>query len=78
MRTTIRLNEKLLREAKEFAARHGTSLTRLVEDALFEKLRQPNSPRQDIDLPVDGHGGLCEGVNLDSNSDLLAFMESAD
>jgi hypothetical protein len=41
MQTTLRLDDRLYRAAKAEAAREGISLTRLVEDALAQRLRQP-------------------------------------
>ena len=38
MKTTINLNDQLLRRAKQRAARRGITLTRFVEDALRAKL----------------------------------------
>ena len=78
MRTTVRLNEHILRRAKEYAARHGTSLTRVVEDALAEKLSRSQPPHERPVLPVDGRGGLREGIPLNSNRELLALMEEDD
>ncbi len=44
MQTTLRLDDRLYRAAKAEAAREGISLTRLVEDALAQRLRQPSPP----------------------------------
>lgn len=38
MKTTINVNDQLLRQAKQRAARRGITLTRLIEDALRAKL----------------------------------------
>ena len=38
MKTTLNLNERILRQAKGRAAQDGVTLTRFVEDALREKL----------------------------------------
>lgn len=38
MKTTINLNDQLLRRAKQRASRRGTTLTRFIEDALRAKL----------------------------------------
>ena len=38
MKTTLNLNDQLLRQAKERAARDGITLTKFVEDALRVKL----------------------------------------
>jgi hypothetical protein len=76
MRTTVRLDDALLAEAKALAARTGRTLTDVIEDALRESLsRGSGRPRRTIELPV-AHGGPRPGVNLDSTSDLLDIMEA--
>jgi hypothetical protein len=77
MRTTVRLDDVLLAEAKALAARTGRSLTRVIEDSLRETLaRRGDEPRSPVELPVVRGGRLRPGVNLDSMSDLLDIMES--
>jgi hypothetical protein len=76
MRTTIRLDERLLADAKALAARTGRSLTRVIEDSLREALARGDERREPVELPVVRGGRLRPGVNLDSTSDLLDLMES--
>lgn len=80
MRTTIRIDDQLLREAKEFAARSGRSLTSIIEDALRETLsRQRDSgQREPVRLVTVGGKGLLPGVDLDDSAALLDLMESSD
>jgi hypothetical protein len=40
MRTIISLDDELHRQAKSFAAEHGTTLTALVEEALRARLAE--------------------------------------
>ncbi len=71
MRTTIRLDDSLLREAKAFAARRGRTLTSVIEDGLrAQLLRAEASPeRHDaVQLPTWGGGGLRPGVDLDDSA----------
>jgi predicted transcriptional regulator len=77
MRTTIRLNDALLAEAKALAARSGRTLTRVIEDSLREALArgQGDPAAATPELPVVRGGRLRPGVNLDSISDLLETME---
>ena len=80
MRTTIRLDNDLFNEVKEYAARSGKTLTAVISDALREAMaRYEVSPQQEyISLPV-GHGdGLLPGVDLDDTASLLDLMEAAD
>ena len=77
MRTTVRLDDELLAQAKALAARTGRTLTRVIEDSLREALaRRSNVDRGRVELPVVRGGMLRPGVNLDSMSDLLDIMES--
>ncbi len=80
MRTTIRLDETLLRDAKQLAARSGKSLTAIIEDALRESLTRQRSlgTRKAVRLnTVDGNG-LRPGVDLDDSASLLDLMDASD
>ena len=77
MRTTVRLDDHLLAEAKALAARTGRTLTQVIEDSLREALSErPHDRTAVTQLPVVHGGRLRQGVNLDSMSDLLDVMES--
>jgi hypothetical protein len=79
MRTTINLDDALLAEAKQVAARTGRSLTAVVEDALRESLhRRHRNPRRVIELPRFGEGGVQPRVDLDDSAALLDLMEQDD
>lgn len=77
MRTTVRLDDDLLQEAKAHAARTGRSLTRLLEDALRTFLTLDRRPRRRSagKLPTYGSGGLRPGVDLDDTAALYEVME---
>jgi hypothetical protein len=77
MRTTIRLNDDLLAQAKETAIRSGRTLTAVIEDALREALSRPEKPpkRRRTRLISSGKGWLRPGVNLDSSAELLDIMD---
>jgi hypothetical protein len=79
MRTTINIDDALLAQAKQVAARSGRSLAAVVEDALRESLaRRDRHVRQPVELPVFGDGGLQPGVDLDDSAALLDLMERDD
>ena len=79
MRTTINLDDDLLAEAKQVAARTGRTLTAVVEDALRESLhRRHRTVRRVVELPVFGEGGVQPGVDLDDGAALLDLMERDD
>ena len=76
MRTTIRLDEELLAEAKSLAARTGRTLTKVIEDALRQSLAQrPDPAGGAARLPTFAGRGLRPGVDLDDAGDLLDVME---
>lgn len=77
MRTTIRLDDALLAEAKQLAARTGRTLTSVIEEALRESLaqRRRRPQRAPVELPTDGEGGVRPGVDLDDSASLLDLME---
>jgi hypothetical protein len=78
MRTTIRLDDQLLKEAKQLAIDTNQTLTAVIEDALRERLARQNQPelRQPIRLTVFAGQGLQPGVDLDDSAALLDLMES--
>ena len=77
MRTTIRLDDQLMRKAKQVAARTGRTLTAVIEDALRQSLsHSPSAAKpQPIRLIHTGVGGLRPGVDLDHTAELLDVME---
>jgi hypothetical protein len=77
MRTTIRLDDDLLVEVKQIAARSDKTLTSVVEDALREMLarQQKTKDRSPVRLTTVSGGGLQPGVDLDDSAALLSLME---
>lgn len=78
MRTTVRLDEGLLQEAKTEAARRGETVTSLIERGLrlvlAETRRSPRRTR--VELPVSrARGGTRPGVNLDDSGALLDVLD---
>ncbi len=80
MRTTIRIDETLLQDAKHLAVRTGRSLTAVIEDALREALARQRAaaPRQPVEWVTVGGQGLRPGVDLDDSASLLDLMEAPD
>jgi hypothetical protein len=78
MRTTVRLDEGLLEQARREAARRGVTLTSLIEQGLRLALRRPRAPtRTDrVRLPVSrATGGVIPGVDLNDTADLLDRLD---
>ena len=81
MRTTVRLDEGLLDQAKREAQRRGTTVTALIEEGLRLVLRPPApvAPERRIRLLVShATGGTLPGVDLDDTASLLDLMEGRD
>ena len=78
MRTTIRINENLLKRAKKLAANEGRTLTSLVEDGLALILAKPKAKRRErVELPVSkATGGVMPGIDLNRSSDLEEVMNT--
>jgi hypothetical protein len=76
MRTTIRINDDLLKRAKKRAAEEGRTLTSLVEDGLALVLAKSKAGhRKRIELPVSkATGGALPGIDLNRSSDLEEAM----
>ncbi|MGH8453965.1 MAG: DUF6364 family protein [Nevskiales bacterium] len=73
MKTTLDIDDRLLREAKAMAARERKSLTRLIEEGLSLRLRpsQGRAAKPKIDLPIfRGGGGMAPGINPLSNKSI--------
>jgi hypothetical protein len=79
MRTTIRIDDQLLKEAKQLAARTGKSLTAVIEEALRETLSRQREfrKRKRVILTTFGGQGLLPGVDLDDSAMLLDLMDSS-
>jgi hypothetical protein len=80
MRTTIHIDDQLLRAAKKAAAETGRTFTALVEDALRQVLaaRKRPAPVPPFELPTLNLGGTMPGVDLDNSAALLDLMEQDD
>lgn len=79
MRTTINLDDGLLASAKRRAVEGGTTLTRVIEDALRESLQRREDPDDEPlrTLTFRG-GGLMAGVDLDDGAGLRDLLEGSE
>jgi hypothetical protein len=77
MRTTIRLSDELLKEAKRAAADSGQTLTRLIEDSVREALarRKSTGRRERVSLPTFSGNGVRRGVDLYDSASMLDLMD---
>jgi hypothetical protein len=79
MRTTVDLDDFLLREAKLVARQNGVTLTSFIEDALRERLSRRRAVQKGkgewVSLPTFKGEGLQPGVDLDDSRALLDIMD---
>ena len=74
MRTTLDLEDRLLRAARQWAARHDRTLTSIVEDALREYLRPRPSGAFKLEL-LTKRGTMRAGVDIDDRDALYDLMD---
>jgi hypothetical protein len=73
------LDDHLLAEAKQRAARSGLTLAAVIEQALRESFSHQERREQPlVKLPSWGRGWLLPGVDLDDSVSLLDLMERKD
>ena len=81
MRTTVRLNEKLLADAKKLAVDTGRTLTQVIEDSLRMALNQRNERKKAKPIKLHtfkGGKGLQPGVDLSNNAAVQDLMDEYD
>jgi len=74
MRTTITLDDRLLAQLKRRAAESGTSVSKLIEQAVRLLVRTPRaavSRRESFELVTFGAGGRFSRHNIDKTARLL-------
>ena len=79
MRTTLDIDDGVMRALKRLAADEGSTLRSVIENALRSELaRRKDSarPAEPEKVITFGGRGTQPGVNLDSAADLLDLMES--
>ena len=74
----MRLDDRVLADAKKYAAETGRTLTSVLEDALREMLarRPTRAKRKTVRLKTVKGDGVRPGAHLDDTTALLDLMES--
>jgi hypothetical protein len=76
MRTTLDVEDRLLRDAKRRAVEDGRTLTAVIEDALRQYLTPTGRPRTAFRLQLlTKKGRLLPGVDLSDRDSLYDRME---
>ncbi len=80
MRTTVKIEDRLLVEAKAQAVASGRTLNAVVEDALRESMGRRAGDRRShpVALPTFPGATLRPGVDLDDTAALVDLMDGAD
>jgi hypothetical protein len=77
MRTTVRLDDTLMRRAKRHATDTRRTLTQLIADGLLmlmEREQSTQSPRR-VKLPVFHGDGVYDGVDVNRHASVLEQMD---
>lgn len=76
MRTTLNLDDSLMRSLKRRAAETGRTLTSLVEEAIRSMLEREARPASDYRLRwVVVEGGARPGIDVDDRDSLMDIMD---
>lgn len=76
MKTTLNLDDMLLRAAKRRAAEEGKTLTRILEEALRQFIQPSARRKKSFRLkPLIKKGGKIPGVDLSDRDSLYELME---
>jgi hypothetical protein len=75
MRTTVDLNDRLFRQAKRRAVEQGTTLRRVIEDALRSYLAGPKAAEGYRLSWHTERGRVLPGVRLDDRDALFDLMD---
>ena len=76
MRTTVDISDAVLDGARRAAKERGSTLSRLVDDALRRELSASADPAPPVEIPVfRGGSGLAPGVDLGSNRSIQELFD---
>jgi hypothetical protein len=79
MRTTLNIDESLLKKAKKYSIERDCTLGQVVEEALRVRFialsKQAAEPTPSPPLKTFKGNGLCDGIDLNDSASLLDTME---
>lgn len=77
MRTTVSIDDEVLRVAKRRAADEGRTLGDLITESLRERLaRRPAADRARYSAVTAGEGGALPGVDITNNAAVRDLMDA--
>lgn len=72
MKTTLNINEEVMRKLKQEAARTGKTMSELVEAALRDSFEKRRSPPIEVNLPTfKGGRAMVDVANRDRLYDIM-------
>lgn len=76
MRTTVDISDAVLDSARRTARERGSTLSRLVDEALRRELSAVEEPAPPVEIPVHrGGSGLVPGADLSSNRSIQELLD---
>ena len=75
MRTTLNIDDQLLKLAKHQAVEQGISLSMFIDSVLRQSLLKPSAERKAVRLVTAAGSGVKPGVDLDNGRSLLDIMD---
>jgi hypothetical protein len=79
MRTTVSIDDALLKRLKEDSARTGRTLGSLIEDAVRASYDRPRSTEVDLQpLPTFGGSGVLPGIDMTDIASLRDLMDGGE
>jgi hypothetical protein len=80
MRTTVSIDDELLKQAKQRALERGTTLSDVVSEALrIAFSERPRGPRPKVRLITAGHGSrVMPGIDFSNNASVWAALTEYD
>lgn len=75
-RTTVRIDDDLLRRTRKLAAEEGRTLTALIEEGLkWVTMKRRRGETKTIELPVSkASGGALSGIDINRSAELEEVM----
>jgi len=79
VRTTLTMDDALMQQVKELAARSHRTMSEVIEDAVRVLLARqvPRDSTAELVLPTFGGSGLRPGVDLDDKESLAALLDES-
>jgi hypothetical protein len=79
MKTTLNLDDELVKAVKKEAAESGRTMTEIIEQSLRDTLQRPRAPKKPYRMRLPTFKGrLRPGVEIDDRKSLYDLMDDLD